>query len=474
LAVAAVATMGMVANVDAATIKVDVTNDELNADGDCSLREAVQAARLNAETSGCAKGHGGNNRDTIELKASAYTINSSGADDANVAGDIDVTDGGPLTIAGKGPGDTSITQSGAERVFDFFTGTEVTLSDMRVSGGDVTSFDSANARGGNMRATTGARLKLANVDVTGGDAFVGGGVYASSTAHVSISKGLFESNQATGAGGSLGLSGDAEGTVKRTTFQLSDVSSSTATSEGGVIYNVGDGLKLLDSVLQGSSVETSGGGNAALGGAMYSSSELTIRGSTIRGNGVSAETDNVAEHGGGIYFAGGESLIVNSTFFGNSAGDAGDNDGVGGAIYGGPGAVKVKHVTFDSNQGTDEGDTVHGSAGIIDLFGSVIDDATDPCTGVVSSGGFNVSESIDAGCSFEQTDVVGGDPGLGSIGENGGPTPTIAIAPTSDAKNLVPKGKCKKATKNRDQRGFKRPKGPGCDSGAFELGAKKP
>jgi CSLREA domain-containing protein len=50
----------------AATIEVTVTNDELNADADCSLREAVQAANTNAAVSGCPKGQA-NKRDTVRL-----------------------------------------------------------------------------------------------------------------------------------------------------------------------------------------------------------------------------------------------------------------------------------------------------------------------------------------------------------------------------------------------------------------------
>ena len=168
-------------------------------------------------------------------------------------------------------------------------------------------------------------------------------------------------------------------------------------------------------------------------------------------------------------------LIANSTFFDNRAGGPGDDDGNGGAVYGGSDTVDILHTTFDSNQASEEGDTLQSDNGTLRLFGSIIDDATDPCVGnTVTSTGFNVSESIDDQCQFLGSDVEGGDPGLDVFGDNGGPTQTISIQPTSDAKNLVPKGKCKDATDGEDQRGFKRPKGPRCDAGAFERGAKKP
>ena len=42
----------------AATITVNTTTDELNADGDCSLREAIIAANTDAAIDACAAGSG--------------------------------------------------------------------------------------------------------------------------------------------------------------------------------------------------------------------------------------------------------------------------------------------------------------------------------------------------------------------------------------------------------------------------------
>ena len=456
----------------AATITVDVTNDELNEDGDCTLREAIESANENQAISGCAKGQ--NSRDTIRLKAQQYTVVTASDEDQNQSGDFDVGANGPVTIEGKGPGETTVFHSGDDRLFDLSNLADVTMSDLRVSGGDVTSYASVDAYGGNIRVV-GGKLRLDNVDVGSGDAVLGGAIYATSDgARVNISKGLLDSNDATVKGGTLALQSGAEATIKRTTMQLSGATSPTDNAEGGIIFHAGDSLKILDSMLQGSSAETSGAGNAALGAGIYSSGDLTIRGSTIRGNTASADQDNTAEHGGGVYVnAGDDILIVNSTFFDNRAGGPGDNDGIGGAVFAGTGQVDVKHSTFDSNIGSDEGDTFSTSSGSVSLFGSIIDDATDPCAGGgYTSAGFNVSESIDAGCNFVGSDVPGGDPGLAGITDNGGPTDTIALTPTSDAKNLVPKGKCKAATGLEDQRGFTRPKGKRCDAGSFELGAK--
>jgi hypothetical protein len=58
-----------------------------------------------------------------------------------------------------------------------------------------------------------------------------------------------------------------------------------------------------------------------------------------------------------------------------------------------------------------------------------------------------------------------GDPRLGPLADNGGPTETVAIAPGSAALDEVPVADCLAV----DQRGVTRPQGPDCDIGAFEL-----
>ncbi len=73
----------------AATITVTTTDDELNVDGDCSLREAIQAANSDAAVDACTAGSGA---DVIELPAGAYTLTVT---IANVA--TAVTLSGPLS-----------------------------------------------------------------------------------------------------------------------------------------------------------------------------------------------------------------------------------------------------------------------------------------------------------------------------------------------------------------------------------------
>lgn len=472
LAATVVALMGMVASAQATTINVNTVSEGFVNDDDCGLREAVEAARTNKNKFGCPKGT--NSRDTIKLKGELYALGFiSTNEDLNANGDIDATGGGPITIVGKGSGDTSITQNADDRVFDVTSLGDLTLSKLRVSGGDVTSFSAAAARGGDLRVA-GGKLKVTKSDVSSADALVGGLVHAQDTSKLTISNSFLESGDATAAGGAVALQSSAKGTIKKTTLQQMDVVSVTQSARGGVINNEGDGLKVISSIIQGSSVDTSGAGNSASGAGVYSASPLTVRGSLIRGNTASAATDNVTEHGGGLYLSA-DATVVNTTFFDNRAGSGGDNDGIGGAIYVGAGDVDVQHVTIDSNSGSSVGDAIGTTGGSVSLFGSIVDNSDDVCSGgAVTSAGYNVTEEADAQCVFNGTDADGVITGLASLADNGGFSETIAFAPNSTAKDRVPKNLCKQATKNRDQRGFKRPKGPACDSGAFELGAKKP
>jgi hypothetical protein len=72
----------------------------------------------------------------------------------------------------------------------------------------------------------------------------------------------------------------------------------------------------------------------------------------------------------------------------------------------------------------------------------------------------------DNSCGFP----VGGDPLLGPLADNGGPTLTHALLPGSPALNTALLPNCPP----EDQRGVTRPQGAGCDKGAFELEVATP
>src|SRR6476659_7405656 len=88
------ADLGSIPPAYAATIDVTTFTDNLINNGDCSLREAIQAANTDSAVDACPAGSGA---DTIQLLAGTYTLSIVGAnEDMNQTGDLDIL--GNLTI----------------------------------------------------------------------------------------------------------------------------------------------------------------------------------------------------------------------------------------------------------------------------------------------------------------------------------------------------------------------------------------
>src|SRR5207247_382794 len=144
---------------------------------------------------------------------------------------------------------------------------------------------------------------------------------------------------------------------------------------------------------------------------------------------------NNAFNGGGI-FNDGPLTVANSSFSANGA------SGSGGAIYqAGFGATTLKNtIVANSTSGGN-------------------------CAGGIGDGGHNLRwPGTDSSC-------VGtfGDPQLGPLANNGGPTWTMALGAGSAAIDAGDDAVCAAApVNNLDQRGKLRTQGAHCDSGAFE------
>ncbi len=96
----------------AATIAVTTAVDELDADGDCSLREAIRAANLDVAGDACPAGAGA---DEVVVPAGIYTLAIAGiAEDGGLTGGLDVT--ADLILTGAGAGTTIIDGGRLDRV----------------------------------------------------------------------------------------------------------------------------------------------------------------------------------------------------------------------------------------------------------------------------------------------------------------------------------------------------------------------
>jgi beta-glucanase (GH16 family) len=226
---------------------------------------------------------------------------------------------------------------------------------------------------------------------------------------------------------------------------------------GGGIYN-GDGatLDLVDSAVSANQAGWSGGG-------IYSfwNTTTNILRSTISGN-----TSN--DVGGGIRSLG-KVTIVNSTLSGNTA-----TGWHGGAIFHTDGVMEIASSTITNNAGPDWAPSAifvgsfNSNVPTLKLTNTIISGnrwyACDHWTGanVLTSGGHNLLQ--DDTCSPVATDLIGVDPLLGPLADNGGPTQTHALLDGSPAIDAGDDAACPAD----DQRGVARPQGAHCDIGAYE------
>ena len=173
--------------------------------------------------------------------------------------------------------------------------------------------------------------------------------------------------------------------------------------------------------------------------------EVTVSNSTFFNNDA---------HGGGIYTFSGMVIVSNSTFYSNSGYE-------GGGIYNRYGTMIVRNTTFSDN--TYGG--IYNEAGMTTLKNTIV--ANSPmggnCTGAITDGGGNLSYP-DVTCPG-----INGDPKLGPLQNNGGPTQTMALLSGSAALDAANDAICAAPPiNNRDQRGVIRPQGLHCDIGAYE------
>ena len=124
----------------------------------------------------------------------------------------------------------------------------------------------------------------------------------------------------------------------------------------------------------------------------------------------------------------------------------------GGGIYTGAPLILNKSIIANSNSG---GDCKITGAGTVSAVYSLIEE-----TGAAAC---NHSNGIDG-------NVIGQDPYLGALQDNGGASQTHALLTGSPAIDMADDSTCAAGPVNGlDQRGVVRPQGSGCDIGAFEL-----
>ncbi len=317
------------------TTGLDVVNPN---DGRLSLREAISRADHHAGA------------DTVVLPAGVFRISMAGSDDANAAGDFDVTDS--VTIRGAGAGRTILDGQRLDRVLDVL-GTaphsvKVTLEGLSVADGQAD--DGGGVRVGN------ADLMVRDCAITGNRATGDGGGVSNAglpgTGNVTVVRSVVSRNAAN-FGGGLWVRGNSQDRGSLLTVIGSTVRLNTATTDGGGIRAAT--VNLTGSTVAGNTVTVDDGGgisatvaahltnctvsgnHSGFNGGGLDAQSATVINSTFSGNsstefggGINANsltatgstvTGNHAATGGGI--AAGVATVMNSTVSGNTGSDAG-------------------------------------------------------------------------------------------------------------------------------------------------------
>ena len=234
----------------------------------------------------------------------------------------------------------------------------------------------------------------------------------------------------------------------------------TAAADGGAIFNGGGSVLVRDSTLNGNTAV-----NGCGGGLSSNEGEALVWATTFMGN--------QARCGGGVSTAAGDVLIVVSTFNGNTA-----TDGNGGALYGKLQVqADIKHSTVAGNTATGSGGGIYlESQEILWLKNTILaDNPGGDCfaeNSAVSASNNLIRDAVNTCGLVNGTDgnLIGVDPKLGLLADNGGPTKTMALLGGSPAMNAGDKDVCSGGDlfEPIDQRGVSRPHDAPCDLGAFE------
>lgn len=355
--------------------------------------------------------------------AATYTVTS--ADDSGTGttcgttctlrqaiGAANVNAGGDtITFASTLSGDTillDIANKGHIAITDSLTIQGPGANRLTVSGGGVASTTDGGIFSDNVPAS-GNALTLSGITLTNGNTAGKGGAVSFAYGHLTLSRVAIQNSYAQAFGGGFYK---GSGTLN---VNYSTISGNSAGNSGGGFSANYPTTSLIDTTISGNTANGSGGG-------FYARTTISVFNSTISGN-----TANSI--GGGAWISKQNGYFTNSIVANNSA----------------P-SMSEFACTAQSN-----------GASSVTANNSLIEGSY-ACTG---GGTFTGSNNI-----------LGQDPKLGPLTNNGGPTQTLALLPGSPAIDSGNNATCE----TTDQRGVTRPydgdkNGSAiCDMGAFEVG----
>ena len=399
-----VAVLGLAAPANAATITVTTEADERNADGDCSLREAIESANRDTAVDACEAGEAGPDEIEFDAALSNRTVSL-------FRGSIEVTDSVSVDV-GQALGLT--VRSDADSSLFVVTSGTLSLSGLTFSG--ATAERGAVVYVGPDGSFDGTDLTFSGNEATGDDATDGGAAVYNDGGTVTLTGCTFEDNDATGTSGSGGalFNNDGSLTVTGSTF-----TGNTANRAGGAIESRDGTLTLRDTDF----TDNAAGSNPGNGGALHISGtgDADVRGGTVSGN-------LAAREGGGFWNSSGTMRISNTTFDDNE-GQGDDADHGGGALYNNGGRMELDSTTVTNNRATGQsgsgGGILNADGGQLIVMSSTVSDNEAPRAGggVEDAGGTVVLIMS----TFERNDVTANaNPGNGGAVHTGGGTVVVA------------------------------------------------
>jgi predicted outer membrane repeat protein len=330
----------------------------------------------------------------------------------------------------------SISGNNTQRVFNIINNSTVTMISLGVINGYASD-------GAGVVVPSGSTLNLNNCLFSGNVASnFGGGVYNTGT--LSITNCRFANNQASWGGG----------LENRQALSVIDTTFTTNSATSG-----------------GAGAETYGGSVTIARSAFINN--ISSNGSTV-GSGGGFQTDPGT----------GNVWLTNVTFSGNRA--SGTTDDGGGAIMSYGGTLYLSHLTLANNYSATHGGGISTSSGYATTinFNNTILYANTAATGSLDDlyGTFNSQDYNLIGTLSGATltgatshNLIGQNPELNTLSDNGGSSYSFALLPGSPAIDYIPASVngCG-STLYEEQRGRTRPVNypdypGGCDIGAFEL-----
>ena len=291
-------------------IIVNTLADESVVDGNCSLREAIQAANTDAPVDGCSSGHAPPTVDKITFSVTG-TI---------TLGSLLPSIAGPTAIGGPGASSLTVSGGGAVRVFSVASTGSLTVGDLTVANGLATGGGVGFWGAGIYN--DGGTLTVKKVLFSANHAAQGGGIW-NELGTLSVDQSTFTANTSTGGGGAGIFNDQGTLTVTRSTFD-----GNIAAGDGAGVYNNAGTGSVSNSTFWGNSAGFTGGG------ILNDRNTFTVVNSTFVGNSAS-----LAGYGGGIRTngAGGltiekNTIVANSPSGGNCSGAM--SDGGGNLVYG--------------------------------------------------------------------------------------------------------------------------------------------